>query len=99
LTPVIENELEKKIGIKCPWDQVNLPAYLAELLSELNDRTPYELTLQPWKCYSESKHRIRVGRKKSDESDLIQQIQLFALKQGKTIQADRVREWISELLE
>jgi hypothetical protein len=43
-TPTVEDELEKKIGIKCPWDGANLPAYLTELLSELNDRTPYELT-------------------------------------------------------
>jgi hypothetical protein len=49
-TPTVEDELEKKIGIQCPWDDANLPAYLAELLSELNDHTPYELTIQPWKC-------------------------------------------------
>jgi hypothetical protein len=30
---------------------------------------------------------------------LIQQIQLLALKQGKTLPADRVREWISQLLD
>jgi hypothetical protein len=98
-TPTVEDELEKKIGIKCPWDSANLPAYLAELLSELNDRTPYELTLQPWKCYSEYKHRIRVCQKKSDEAVLIQQIQLLALKQGKTVSADRIRGWLSQLLD
>jgi hypothetical protein len=42
---VVEDALEKKIGIKCPWDSANLPAYLAELLNELNERTPYEFTL------------------------------------------------------
>jgi hypothetical protein len=98
-TPTVEDELEKKIGIKCPWDSANLPAYLAELLSELNDRTPYELTLQPWKCYSEWKNRIRVSQKKSDEAVLIQQIQLLALKQGKAVPADRIREWFSQLLD
>jgi hypothetical protein len=46
-TPIVEDELEKKIGIQCPWDKDNLPAYLTELLNELNDRTPYELALQP----------------------------------------------------
>jgi hypothetical protein len=98
-TPTVEDELEKKIGIKCPWDSANLPAYLTELLSELNDRTPYELTLQPWKSYSEYKHRIRVSQKRSDEAVLIQQIQLLALKQGKTVPAERIREWLSKLLE
>jgi hypothetical protein len=98
-TPIVEDELEKKIGIKCPWDSANLPAYLAELLSELNDRTPYELTLQPWKSYSEYKYRIRVSQKKSDEAALIQQIQLLALKQGKTVPPERIRESITQLLE
>jgi hypothetical protein len=96
-TPVVEDELEKKIGIQCPWDDANLPAYLTELLNELNERTPYELTLQPWKCYPESKHRIRVSQKRSDEAVLIQQIQLFALKQGKVVPVERIRELISEL--
>lgn len=96
-TPVVEDELEKKIGIQCPWDDANLPAYLTELLNELNERTPYELTLQPWKCYSESRHRIRVSQKRSDEAVLIQQIQLFALKQGKVVPVERIRELISEL--
>ncbi len=43
-------------------------------------------------------HRIRVSQKKSDEEILIQQIQLLALKRGKTAPADRVREWISQVL-
>jgi hypothetical protein len=98
-TPTVEDELEKKIGIKCPWDSANLPAYLTELLSELNDRTSYDLTLQPWKCYSEYKHRIRVSQKKSDEAVLIQRIQLLALKQGKTLTTERIRECIAQLLE
>lgn len=98
-TPTVEDQLEKKIGIKCPWEKENLPAYLTELLMELNDRTPYELELQPWKSYSEWKNRIRVSRKKSDELVLIQQIQLLGLKQGKNLQADRIREWLSQLLE
>jgi hypothetical protein len=40
-TPVVEDELEKKNGLNCPWDKANLSAYLAELTNELNDRTPY----------------------------------------------------------
>ncbi len=98
-TPVVEDQLEKKIGLTCPWDKENFPAFLAELLNELNDRTPYELALQPWKCYSECKTRIRVSRKKSDESVLIQQIQFLALKHGKIVNEDRIREFIPRLLE
>jgi hypothetical protein len=36
---------------------------------------------------------------KSDEAVLIQQIQLLALKQRKTVPADRIRELLSRLLE
>jgi hypothetical protein len=61
--------------------------------------TLHKLTLQPWKCYSEYKHRIRVSKKKSDEAVLIQQIQLLALKRGKIVPADRIREWFSQLLD
>ena len=48
-TPIVEDELKTKIGLSCPWDKANLPAYLAELLTELNNRTPYEFTIQPRK--------------------------------------------------
>jgi hypothetical protein len=44
-------------------------------------------------------HRIRVSQKKSDEAVLIQQIQLLALKRGKTMPAERISEWFSQLLE
>jgi len=44
-------------------------------------------------------HWIRVSQKKSDEAVLIQQIQLLALKRGKTVPADRIRELLSRLLD
>jgi hypothetical protein len=25
-TPIVEEQLEKKIGIQCPWEKENLPA-------------------------------------------------------------------------
>jgi hypothetical protein len=98
LTPQAIREAQAVPWIKSPWDKENLPAYLVELLTELNERTPYELTLQPWKCYSEWKNRIRVSQKKSDEAVLIQQIQLLVLRKGKTVQAERIWDWISQIL-
>lgn len=98
-TPVVEDELDKKIGLTCPWDSANFPAYLSELLGELNERTPYQLALQPWKCYSEWKTRIRVNTKRSDESVLIRETQFLALKRGKVVNEHRIREVISRLLE
>lgn len=98
-TPVVEDELDNKIGLTCPWDKANFTAYLSELINELNEKTPYELALQPWKSYSDWKTRIRVGRKKSEESVLIQQIHFWALNRGKTLLEDQIRESIVGLLE
>ena len=42
-------------------------------------------------------HRIRISQKKSDEAVLTQQVQILALKQGKTVPADRIRELFSPL--
>ncbi len=39
-----------------------------------------------------------MSQKKSDEAVLIQQIQLLALKQGKTVTADRIRELFLQIL-
>jgi hypothetical protein len=44
-------------------------------------------------------HWIRARHKKSDEALLVHQIQLLALKHGKKVPADRIREWLSELFE
>jgi hypothetical protein len=44
-------------------------------------------------------HRIRVSQKKSDEAVLIHQIQLLALKHGRTVPADRIQELFSQILE
>jgi hypothetical protein len=44
-------------------------------------------------------HRIRVSQKKSDEAVLIRQIQLLALKHGKTVPSGWIRELFSQLLD
>lgn len=97
-TPVVEDALKKEIGIKCPWDDRNFSAYIQLLIDEINEKTPYDLKLQPWKDYSDWKTRIRVRKKESEESKIIQQIQLYGLQNGKLLEEQRVREFLTQLL-
>lgn len=96
-TPVVENALEKEIGIECPWDNRNFSAYIQLLIDEINDMTPYDLKIQPWKDYSDWKTRIRVREKASEESKIIQQIQLYGLQKGQIIEEKIVKELLAAL--
>lgn len=99
-TPIVEDAQEERIGLECPWnDDDNFPAYIQLLIDEINDKTPYDLKLQPWKDYSDWKTRIRVRKKESEESKIIQQIQLYGLQKGKLLEEQRVRELLTQLLD
>ena len=93
------NALEKEIGIKCPWNNRNFSAYIQLLIDEINDKTPYDLKIQPWKDYSDWKTRIRVRKKESEESKIIQQIQFYGLQQGKLLKEQRIKELLTQLLD
>lgn len=98
-TPVVEDALEKEIGIKCPWNDRNFSAYIQLLIDEINDKTPYDLKIQPWKDYSDWKTRIRFRKKESEESKIIQQIQFYGLQQGKLLKEQRIKELLTQLLD
>lgn len=98
-TPVVEDALKKEIGIACPWDNRNFPAYIQLLIDEINDKTPYDLKIQPWKDYTDWKTRIRVREKESEESKIIRQIQFYGLQQGKFLEKQRVKELLTQLLD
>jgi hypothetical protein len=68
-------------------------------IDEINDKTPYDLKIQPWKDYSDWKTRIRVRKKESEESKIIQQIQFYGLQQGKLLQEQRIKELLTQLLD
>ncbi len=98
LSPVVNDELGREIGIKSPWESDNLPAYLQILVEEISDKTPWELRLQPWKHHSSWHSRIRIRKSNDLESSLIRQIQLYALEHGKAVPGDAVREKLAMLL-
>lgn len=98
-TPIVEEEMDRKIGIKCPWDQENIPAYIQFLLDEINQKTGYDLGIQPWKSFSRLQTRIRVRKKRSEEAMVIQSIQLLGLQNGKMLPEEIVRDLLRELME
>jgi hypothetical protein len=97
-TPIVEEEQEKRIGLNCPWNKENFSSYLQLLLEEINEKTGYDLTLQPWREYSDWKTRIRVAKKKSEESQLVRQLQLYGLEKGKHLDEPKVREMLAKLI-
>jgi hypothetical protein len=97
-TPIVDDACDRWIGIKCPWSDENVSAYLQMLLDEINERTEYDLTLQPWIDCGRTKSRIRVARKHSDIEDLIKQVQLLALRNGSAPAATDVRQYLKQLI-
>ncbi len=96
-TPTIEDHQEKKIGFQFKSEKENFPAYIQELVDEINLKTEYELKLQPWKHWSEWQTRVRVSKKESDEAALVRQIQFFGLRHGKILSGDLVRELLTKV--
>ena len=97
-TPIVEDAVERWIGIRCPWGDENFAAFLQMLLDELNDRTEYDLSLQPWRQHGAIKSRIRVRRKRSTLDDLILQLQSWALRSGIHVDGERARASLESLL-
>lgn len=96
-TPIIEDAREKQIGIKCPRDEANFPAYLQRIVDEINEKTSYDIGLLPWHDYSQLKTRLRIARKYSQRKQLIRQIQLYGLQSGKVAEASAAGRLLDEL--
>lgn len=97
-TPVVEEANERWIGLSCPWSEENFSAYLQMLLDEINERTEYDLALQPWLHYGRMRSRIRVKTKRFEVEDLVRQIQWLALQRGSLLEAPEVRDLLEQVL-
>jgi hypothetical protein len=71
VTPIIEDAATKFIGINCPWSEENTSVYLQLLVDEINDRTIYNLVLQPWRECSRTRSRIVIRRKSPAEKTML----------------------------
>ena len=97
-TPLVEDARKKWIGIECPWQEENFPAYLQLLIDEINERTDYALTVQPWRDYGRIKSRIRIGKKQSEIDEVTKRVLWLAIKNGTSPDRDTVRRTIEELI-
>ncbi len=70
-TPIVEDQRERGIGIASPWGSDNFPAYVQMLADEINQKTGYDLRLQPWKEYATIKTRLKVATKTNDLDDVL----------------------------
>ncbi len=98
-TPVVEDEDELHIGLSCPWEEENFSSYVQLLIEEINERTAYDLRLQPWRDGSDIKTRIRVAKRYSAEDELLAQIQLYALQKGNQLDGQKLRRHFRKLME
>jgi hypothetical protein len=97
-SPVVEDSRQRWIGIASPWGDANFAAYLQMLLDEINEKTEYNLRLQPWNHYSSTKSRIRIGRKRPVMDDVIKQLQWNAWRQGVSLDPVRVQQILEQLV-
>jgi len=98
LTPVVEDHLKLDIGIKTDWPEENIPAYLAMLVEEINEKTEFGLLLQPWRKHGDLETRIRVKKKPSEMDSVLRAIQFNGLSRNKVLDSGRIKEAIDALL-
>jgi hypothetical protein len=98
-TPIVEDEQEDKIGLECPWEEENFTAFLQLLVDEINQKTLYDLSLQPWQENSECKTRIRVAKKESEEMQVVRQLQFYGLQKGKLLSEDKLKALLASLID
>jgi len=68
------------------------------LVEEINEKTGYDLLLQPWQQHGNSETRIRVKHKPSEMDNLVRAIQLFGLSRNKALDADRIKAAVDALI-
>src|SRR5262249_14397127 len=98
VTPIVEDSARKWIGIEFPWNWQNAAVYLQLLIDEINERTSYELKLQPWREYNEVKSRITFRKKPVRIDSIATQLCLIAAEQGKYLDSAEVRKTIDNIL-
>ena len=68
------------------------------VVDEINEKTDYDLLLQPWQQHGNAETRIRVKHKPSEMDSLVRAIQLLGLSRNKALDADRVKAAVETLI-
>jgi ankyrin repeat protein len=96
-TPVVEPNMDSEIGFQAEWPKENLPAFFQMLCDEINDKTAYNLSLIPWKESGQLYTRIKVIKRQSNGSSLINDLLRLAGNHGTAVTKEQI-EQIAEIL-
>lgn len=101
LTPPVEDQLQKRIGISAQHgDRDNFGVYLSMLAEEITEKTEWKVSVHEWKGgWGGAAHRLLVKRKATDVDDITRRIQMWGLEKGKLLRPERVKEMLHSLLE
>ena len=95
LTPCIEDHMKLRIGISVQCRPENAAVYFAMLADEITDKTEWRVTVHPWKDgWGDPKHRLQVKGKPTEIEEVVTQIQLLGLRQGKVLSREEVQKTI-----
>ena len=84
LTPPIEDDLKIRIGISADKHDKNLGVYLYTPAEEISARTEWKVTARQWDGgLGGPTHRLIVKRKLVAFDEVVKQIQILGLDQGK----------------
>jgi hypothetical protein len=97
MTPCVENAARDQIGIeKLEYDQ-NSIVILQFLIEEINEKTPYSLSLIPWHEYHRVQHRILMRKKENPEAVITRLIQIRGLEKKIALSSSDVEKAIQDL--
>jgi hypothetical protein len=99
LTPSLEENLKHRIGITADWNERNLAIYFSMLAEEISDRTEWKVTVHPWSGgWGNPTHRLLVKRKPAAVEEVVKQIQILGITQGKLLPKEKVENALLSLL-
>jgi hypothetical protein len=100
LTPSVEDELETRIGISANKHDKNLGVYLLMLAEEITERTEWKVKVHPWNGgWGGPTHRLLVKRKPAEFDEVVKQIQILGINQGKVLKKEIVATSLRAILE
>lgn len=100
MTPMVEEHLEKRIGLARDYSKENFGARLTLLAEELTDKTEWRVRVQPWQGgWHGQGHRLVVRRKETDMERVVREVQVLGLRSGKFLPQDRVQQSLLSLLD
>lgn len=98
MTPCVENAARNQIGVeKLDYNQ-NSKVILQLLIEEINEKTPYSLSLIPWYEYPRDQHRILIRKKENPEAVITRMIQILGLEKKIALSTSIVEKAIQDLL-